>query len=133
MTPLLAASQHVTPLEKLQNVSGQFWMMVIIGILVLAVIIFIFRKVAGMNKIILTILLAVVLSIVMLNWIYNRNEPSWMTWLVDPIASSGFLPTKGTYDAKQQQDPGKPGIQKNAPITKPGTTTTTTTAQPAKK
>lgn len=131
MLPLLAAAaQRVTPLEKLQNVSGQFWLKVILGILILGFIIFLFRKVMGMNKIILTILLGVALAIFVINWVYNRNEPACMTWIIDPIANSGFFPTKGTYENKQQQDPSKPGMQKSPASTKPAPGTP---AQPAKK
>lgn len=119
MLPLLvAAADKVTPLEKLQNVSGQFWIKVFLVIVVFAAIIFLFKKLAGANKIILTIVLAVVCSIFCINWVYNRNEPPWMTWLIEPIANTGLFPTKGAYDEKQNQDPGKPGPKKNpAPAT----------------
>lgn len=137
MLPLLAAAaQRVTPLEKLQNVSGQFWLKVILGIAILSIVIFIFKKVIGMNKIILTILLGVLLSVFVINWVYNRNEPECMTWLIDPIANSGFFPTKGTYENRQQQDPSKPGMHKSPSSTKSSPAPTpapATPTQPAKK
>jgi len=135
MLPLLAAvAQRVTPLEKLQNVSGQFWLKVILGILVLSVVIFMFKKVAGMNKIILTIILGVISAVFVINWVYNRDEPECMTWIIEPIADSGFFPTKGSYEKKQQQDPNKPGVQKSSPSTKPAPgTPPASSTQPGKK
>lgn len=127
MLPLLAAAaERVTPLEKLQNVSGQFWIKVILGIVILSLIIFLFRKVMGMNKIILVIVLTVAFGVVGFNWIYNRNEPKALTPLVDILAQ--WFPTKGSYDGKQQQDPEKPGVRKNTPAPK----TAPSTTQPAK-
>ncbi|MFT3868815.1 MAG: hypothetical protein QM715_10185 [Nibricoccus sp.] len=123
---LAAAAERVTPLEKLQNVSGQFWIKVILGIVILSLLIFLFRKVAGMNKIILVIVLAVVFGVIGFNWIYNRNEPKALTPLVDILAQ--WFPTKGSYDDKQQQDATKPGVRKNPAPSKSAPTTT----QPAK-
>jgi len=125
---LLLAATAPTPLEKLGNVSGQFWLKIILAAVALTVLIFIFKKIAGMNKIILGILICVLLGIVGVNWIYERNEPSWMTPIIEPIADSGFFPTKGAYGHKQQQqDPGKP-----AAMPKPGASTAPA-AQPTKK
>lgn len=127
MLPLLAAAaERVTPLEKLQNVSGQFWLKVILAIIILGFIVFLFKKVAGMNKIILTIVLAVVCCITFMSWTYNRTEPKFLSPFVDVL--SQWLPTKGAYEDKQQQDPGKPGVQKNAPTSK-----STPANTPAKK
>ena len=129
MLPLLAAAaEKATPLEKLQNVSGQFWLKVILAILILSVIIFLFRKVMGMNKIILTIVLTVIFGVVGFSWIYNRNEPAFLTPVVDILAQ--WFPSKGAYETKQQQDPSKPGVHKNAPAPKSSPTSPT---QPAKK
>ena len=128
MLPLLAeATQKLTPLQKIQNVSGQFWLKIILGILLLGFAIFIFKKVAAMNKIILFIILAVIFGVVGVRWVYERDEPACMTFLIEPIANSGFLPTKGAYDTKQQQDPSKPGVQKGTPSQKPAPTTPPTT------
>jgi len=122
---LVLAATAATPLEKLHNVSGQFWIKVILAFALLALLIFIFRKVMGMNRIILVILGCVVLGVFGFNWIYERNEPAFLTPIIDPIANSGFFPTKGAYGNKQTQDVLD---HKNAPA-KPATTP----AQPAKK
>lgn len=128
MLPLLAVAANSTPLEKLHNVSGQFWLKVILAIIAFAILIFLFRKLMGMNKIILIIICGVIVGVVGFSWIYNRNEPAFLTPIIEPIANSGFFPTKGAYEVKQQQDPTKPGLQKNPTPTKPATT-----SQPAKK
>jgi hypothetical protein len=132
MLSLLAtASDKATPLEKLQNISGQFWLKVILGIIVFAAVVFLFKKLAGMNKIILTIVLFVICCVVGVNWVYNRSEPAIFTPIVDAIASTGFFPTKGTYENKQQQDPTAPGAKKDAPPSK--TSPAGPNTQPAKK
>jgi len=123
MLPLLA-TVATTPLEKLHNVSGQFWIKVFLAFAVLAVVIAIFKKVMGMNKIILIIICCVVLGVFGFSWIYERNEPAFLTPIIEPIANSGFFPSKGAYNDKQQQDPTIPGAKKNAPANP---------AQPAKK
>jgi len=133
LLPLLAVAANSTPLEKLHNVSGQFWIKVILAIFALALLLFLFRKVMGMNKIILIIICGVILGVLGFSWIYNRNEPAFMTPIIEPIANSGFFPTQGAYDNKQQQDPDKPGIHKNPPPSKPATPGTTPSTQPVKK
>jgi hypothetical protein len=126
MLPLLAAAaEKVRPLDKLQNVSGQFWIKVIVGACLFAGIIFLFKKAMGMNKIILTIIIAVVFGVFGVSWVYNRNEPAFMTPIIAPIADSGFFPTKGAYDNKQAQDITMPGASKPGPAKTP--------TQPAKK
>jgi|GEM_PF-604211 len=128
MLPLLATAA-TTPLEKLHNVSGQFWIKVILVFAVLAVVIAIFKKVMGMNKIILIIICCVVLGVFGFTWIYERNEPAFLTPIIEPIANSGFFPTKGAYNDTQQKDPlAAPGAKKNAPANPPATP-----AQPTKK
>jgi len=124
MLPLLATAA-ATPLEKLQNVSGQFWIKAFLAFAVLALVIIVFKKAMGMNKIILTIIGCVVLGVFGFSWIYERNEPAFLTPIIEPIANSGFFPSKGAYDNKQKQDVLD---HKNAPA-KPATTP----AQPAKK
>ena len=42
----------------------------------------------------------VVVSIVFFSWIYNRNEPKWMTPVIEKIAP--FFPSAGSYQDKQR-------------------------------
>jgi len=128
MMPLLAEAA-ARPIDKLHNVSGQFWIKVILAFAILALFILLVKKVMGMNKIILIIICAVVVGLLGFNWIYERNEPAFMTPIIEPLANSGFFPAKDAYNGKQQQDPAGPGIHKNTPPTKPAGTP----GQPAKK
>lgn len=136
MFPLLAeAAQKLTPLQKIENVSGQFWLKLILAVIAIALLLFVLKKIAAMNKIILCIIIFAVCAIVGFNWIYERNEPEWATPFVSTLAQ--WFPSKGAYEGKQQQDPGNPGIRKNAPNQKPAPTTPTPTPNtppaPAKK
>ena len=72
----------------------------IVVVVVLAV-----RFLRRSNKIFLSIFLAMGFFILFFNWIYNRNEPAFMTPIIDPIARSGFFLTKGVE--RKQADPLK--------------------------
>ena len=100
----------VTTMEKLQKVPMSFWINAGIVILVLVATVFIIRFIHQMNKIILMIILAVVFTVVGFSWIYERNEPAFLTPAVDVLAQ--FLPSKGMYQNVQKSDgdkKGKPG------------------------
>jgi|ERR1019366_1532831 ABC-type iron transport system FetAB permease component len=99
-------------LDKLKQVPTAFWWKVGAAVLAIIVIVFVLQKVAQMNKVVLTIIVLVVFTVVGVNWIYERNEPAFMTPIINRIAP--FLPSKGSYDAKQQQTPGQqtPGQKK---------------------
>jgi hypothetical protein len=68
-------------------------------------VIIVIRLLRRSNKIFLSIFLAVGLGVLFFSWVYNRNEPEFMTWLIKPIADSGFFPSKGTE--RPQYDPLK--------------------------
>jgi hypothetical protein len=80
-----------TTLEKLQDVPRQVWLNIGLGVLIFIVGFFILRAIAQMNKIILCILVAVVLTLVGFNWVYSRNEPAFLTPVIDKIAP--FFPS----------------------------------------
>jgi glucan phosphoethanolaminetransferase (alkaline phosphatase superfamily) len=113
MLPLLATAA-ATPLEKLHNVSGQFWIKVLLVFLVLAVIVAVLKWLSGVNRIFMIIIGCVVIGVFGFTWIYERNEPAFLTPIIDPIANSGFFPSKGAYGNKQKQDVLD---HKNAPAT----------------
>ena len=92
-------------LDKLKQVPTAFWWKVGAAVLVIILIVFILQKVAQMNKVILAIIVFVVFTVVGVNWIYERNEPAFMTPIIDRIAP--FLPSKGSYDAKQESTPAQ--------------------------
>lgn len=100
-----------TALEKIKEVPVSFWIKVslIIGGFMLAVLVL--RWLGQANKLIIGVVTFITVSIIGLSWVYNRNEPAFMTPTVEFFAQ--WLPTKGAYDNKQQEDPSKPGIRKN--------------------
>ena len=97
-----------TTSEKLKAVPPMFWVKA--GAIIAAILIgfIVLQKVAHMNKMVLGAIAFVVCGVLGFTWVYERNEPKFMSWLIEPIASSGFFPTKGGYDLKQTQDPAKP-------------------------
>jgi glucan phosphoethanolaminetransferase (alkaline phosphatase superfamily) len=93
----------VTAMEKLKTMPPDFWLKVGIGVVAVIVAIFVFRRVMKMNKIIASIIVFVAVSIVFFSWVYNRNEPKFLTPLVERIAP--FFPSAGSYATKQQTTP----------------------------
>jgi len=99
ITPLLAQSA----LDKIKTLPPDVWLKIGAVIVGFILVVLIFRRVMKMNKIIASIIVAVVVSIVFFSWVYNRNEPKFLTPIVDKIAP--FFPTAGSYNAKQQTAP----------------------------
>ena len=110
---LLAA----TTLEKLKAVPPMFWVKVAGVIAVILIGAIVLQKVAHMNKMVLGAIAFVVCGVLGFTWVYERNEPKFMSWLIDPIASSGFFPTKEGYEIKQAEEPGT-STKKKAPPAK---------------
>ena len=80
-----------TTLEKLNEVPRQVWLNIGLGVMICIVGFMVLRAIAQINKIILCILLAVILTLVGFNWVYSRNEPKVLTPVVDKIAP--FFPS----------------------------------------
>lgn len=93
----------VTALEKIQTLPPAIWMKIAIAIGAFVLTIFLFRRVMKMNKIIASVVVFVVVTVVFFSWVYNRNEPKFMTPLVEKIAP--FFPSAGSYASKQQTAP----------------------------
>lgn len=91
----------ISALEKAQNVPAKTWLNIGIGILIFIVALFVLKQAAKMNKIWLSIIIFVVLTMVGFQWIYSRNEPKFLTPLVDKIAP--FFPSESGYASKQTQ------------------------------
>lgn len=94
---LLAA----TALEKMQTVPMKVWGNVALFLLIFVVSVIVIRKAAEMNKVLLSAIIFVVLSIVGLNWIYARNEPKFLTPIVEKIAA--FFPSAEKQAAKEKK------------------------------
>lgn len=97
--PLLAESA----VEKMKTLPPDVWLKVGIFILAIVVVVFVLRRVMKLNKIIASIIVFVVCTIVFFSWVYNRNEPKFLTPVVNKIAP--FFPSAGAYDAKQKSPP----------------------------
>jgi hypothetical protein len=76
----------VSALDKLRQVPLKN--LAIFGLIILAVIVLIFliKKAAGMNRIIFVIVGGTLVLVLMLNWIFQRTEPKFLTPLIDKIA-----------------------------------------------
>lgn len=93
----------VTALEKIQTLPPAIWMKIAIAIGAFVLTIFLFRRVMKMNKIIASIVVFVVGTVVFFSWVYNRNEPRFMTPIVEKVAP--FFPSAGSYASKQGTQP----------------------------
>ncbi len=65
------------------------------GVLLVAGWVFVLRALAGINKFVLIIFVLIMASTLGFSWIYERNEPKFLTPLVDLVAP--FFPTKSSY------------------------------------
>ena len=93
----------VTAVEKMKTLPPGVWVKIGIAIAALLVAVFVLRKVMRMNKVIAGVVVFVVCSVVFFSWVYNRNEPKFLTPLMDRLAP--FFPSAGAYNAKQQTAP----------------------------
>jgi glucan phosphoethanolaminetransferase (alkaline phosphatase superfamily) len=97
--PLFAESAF----DKIKTLPPDVWMKIGIAIAAVIVGVYVLRRVMKVNKIIAAIVVFVVCTIVFFSWVYNRNEPKFLTPLVSRIAP--FFPSAGAYNAKQQTTP----------------------------
>ncbi len=91
MLPLAAATASTA--ERLKNLPPEVWLKLAAGVAGLVLLVVLLRKVAQMNRVVLTVLVALGLCFLGINWIYHRNEPRWATPVVELLA--GFFPSKG--------------------------------------
>lgn len=85
-----------TTLEKLQAVPSRFWINAAIFIIGGWIAIMLVRHAARMNKMVLTMIIVVVMTTVGFQWIWERNEPRFLTPYVNLIAP--FFPSKGSFN-----------------------------------
>lgn len=88
---LAAATQSTA--ERLKNTPVEVWLKLGAAVAGLILLVFVLRKLARMNRVVLGVVVAVGLTFVGINWIYHRSEPAWATPVVDLLA--GFFPSKG--------------------------------------
>lgn len=93
----------VTAVEKLKTLKPEVWLKIGIAVGAFVLAILLWRRIMKMNKIIAGVVVFVVCTVVFFSWVYNRNEPRFLTPLVNKIAP--FFPSAGSYDTKQQSTP----------------------------
>ena len=93
MSLFAAAAASSSVAERFNQIPTEFWIRIGIGLAILIAGVFVLRKVAKVNKVLLAVIVFVGLTVVGFNWIYQRNEPAWATPAVQWLA--GFFPSKG--------------------------------------
>lgn len=93
----------VSALEKAQAMKPEVWLKIGIAIAAFIVVVLLFRRIMRVNKVIAGVIIFVVCTVVFFSWVYNRNEPKFLTPIVDKIAP--FFPSAGSYTSKQQSAP----------------------------
>ena len=94
-----AAALDITKVTE--KLPPDFWMKTGIFLGIVVVLVLAVRFYQNSNKIFLTLGLAVVVGIVFFSMVYNRNEPAWLTPVIEPLAQ--FFPSKG-YEQKDVSD-----------------------------
>jgi predicted membrane channel-forming protein YqfA (hemolysin III family) len=112
--------------EKLRNVPLKSLAYLGLGVLALAVIIFLIKKAAGVNRIFLILIGGMVIVVLTMTWVYDRNEPKFFTPFVDKIApffpntpppiSSRPNPGDPSGSKKSAAAPATPSSQKPVPV-----------------
>jgi hypothetical protein len=88
-----------TTLERLQTVPPRFWVnaaLVVGGVLGVILLV---RYAARMNKFILALIVFLMVTVVGFQWVFERNEPKFMTSTIDKIAP--YFPSKIQYNEYQ--------------------------------
>jgi len=102
LTPILASLEH------LKAVPPRFWTMVVGAVVLLILLKFVISTIRNTSKVLVGSVAFIGISITIINWVYNRTEPSWATPVISKIANCGFLPTKGQYQDVQTRLPDDP-------------------------
>lgn len=90
-------------LETLQTLPAETWAKIGIAVGALIITVIVLRKLANTNKVIMGVVVFVVCTVVFFSWIYNRNEPKFMTPVIEKLAP--FFPSAGAFKNKQQNEP----------------------------
>jgi heme/copper-type cytochrome/quinol oxidase subunit 2 len=84
----------LTTMEKLERVPVEFWLKMFSIVAIFALSIVLMRSISQMNRVVLTISVTLIVTVLGFNWVYERNEPKVLTPAINFIAP--FFPSKGT-------------------------------------
>ena len=93
---LLAA----TTLEKLQAIPARFWWNVAMAVGIFIGLVLLARYAARMNKLLVALIVFLMVTVVGVQWVYERNEPKFMSKSIDKIAP--YFPKKPQYREYEQ-------------------------------
>jgi MFS superfamily sulfate permease-like transporter len=81
----------VSALEKIKHLPKKNLINFGLGLLILLVLILVIKQARKMNKYVLLAIVLVTCAVLSFNWVYMRNEPKFLTPMVDAIAP--FFPS----------------------------------------
>jgi hypothetical protein len=81
----------VAAVDKVKTLPPETWLKIGIAALCVIIGVFVIRKIMNTNKLIAGVLVFTVTTIVFFSWVYNRNEPAFLTPVVEQIAP--FFPS----------------------------------------
>lgn len=90
-------------LEKAAQLPKSFWVNLIMAIGGFIVVVLLVRHAARMNRFVLGMIVFLLLSVVGFQWIFERNEPQFLSPYIDKIAP--FFPKRIDYSGRQQSGP----------------------------
>jgi len=93
----------ISAFEKAGKVPSSFWLKLFLVFIGIFLFVMLMRKLLQVNKFVFLAVGLVAVFIVGFNWIYERNEPEFLSPVVDRIAP--FFPSKGEYVIRQASDP----------------------------
>jgi len=105
-----AAEAAGTTLERLEKIPRAFWIKVGLAVLAVIAAVLVFRAVLKINKFVLGGVAFIAAGLIWFNWIYHRNEPKFLTPLMNRIAP--FFPAAGAYETKQAGTPDTTSAKK---------------------
>lgn len=85
----------VTTLEKLERVPVRFWVNALLAAAALVVAFIFIRYAAQMSKLLLSLIIFLLVTVVGFQWVFERNEPRFMTPYINKVAP--WFPSKLEY------------------------------------
>jgi MFS superfamily sulfate permease-like transporter len=76
----------VSAIEKIRHLPKKNLVNLGLAVLLVLVVIVLFKVAARMNKFVLGIIILVTLMVLMLTWVHERNEPKFLSPIIDAIA-----------------------------------------------